>query len=194
MYRVRNMALVAAVAAVMLGLSARADDKKQEKKDAGPPMPKPTKEHGLLKQFEGTWDAVVKEFGAPGQPASTSKGVEVAKVIGGGLWVLSDYKGSMAGMTFEGHGIYGYDPEKKKVIGTWVDSMQTNLSPMEGGFDTSGKVLTLVMEGPGPDGKPIKWQMVTKFVDNDHHTFTMSFPGPDGKYLPMMEISYTRKK
>ena len=44
--------------------------------------------------------------------------------FGGGFWLLLDYKGDFGGMKFEGKGATGYDPNKKKYVSTWVDSMR----------------------------------------------------------------------
>ena len=43
--------------------------------------------------------------------------------VTGGLWVASTFQGDFGGMTFEGRGQFGYDPAKKKYVGTWIDSM-----------------------------------------------------------------------
>ena len=50
----------------------------------------------------------------------------------GGLWVLSKFEGDFGGMKFEGRGQFGYDPIKKKYVGTWIDSMSPTLSVLEG--------------------------------------------------------------
>ena len=82
-----------------------------------PPMPEPTKEHEWLKQFVGEWESELEAFMEPGKPTVKSKGTEVCRAIGG-LWVIGEGKTDMGGMTY-GHLLtLGYDPEKKKYIGT----------------------------------------------------------------------------
>src|SRR5262249_52422264 len=90
----------------------------------GPPLPKPTAEHKVLAQEAGAWDGTIKMFMAgPDAPPSVSKGVETNTLGLGGFWMLSEFKGEFGGMPFEGRGTFGYDPVKKKYVGTWIDSM-----------------------------------------------------------------------
>jgi hypothetical protein len=150
------------------------------------PEVKPGPEHQTLKNLAGTWDATV-EMMQPGVPAS--KGVETNKLLADGLWVVSDFKSQMGEKPFEGHGVWGYDPVKKKYVGTWVDSMTASLTLSEGTFDAATKTATDIMEGPGPDGKPMKIKATTVWKDNDTRVFTM-FMGEQ----PSMRITYTRRK
>src|SRR5262245_42036864 len=76
-----------------------------------PNMPKPGPEHMVLKDFIGTWDANIEMAGMP-----ASKGSSVYKAGPGEFWVTSEFKGDFGGMPFAGHGISGYDPNKKKYI------------------------------------------------------------------------------
>ena len=84
----------------------------------------------------GTWDATIKTYMAgPGAEPSVSKGTEVNEVMPGGLWVLSKFDGDFGGMKFQGRGQFGFDPIKKKYVGTWIDSTSTILSMLEGEYD-----------------------------------------------------------
>ena len=87
-------------------------------------MPTPGPEHEMLKKDVGTWDATVEMFMAPGAPPAVSKGTETVTMLGG-FWQVGEFKSEMIGQPFEGQGITGYDPAKKKFVGTWVDTMST---------------------------------------------------------------------
>ncbi len=148
----------------------------------------PGPEHERLKKLQGTWDAVVK-FGA-----EESKATMIYKMEVGGLWLTSDFQGDFGGQKFQGKGFDSYDPIKKKYVGVWIDSMSTSPMISEGTYDKDGKVLTMTGEGPGPDGKPMKFKMTTEHKDADTMLWTMLNVGPDGKEFPMLSIAYKRKK
>ena len=104
-------------------------------------MPKPTPEHERLAKGVGTWDATIKSWmQGPDAEPMVSKGVEMVKLMPGGLWSLSEFHGKFGDADFHGAGQTGYDPAKKKYIGTWVDSMETSITMMEGDFDPQTKI------------------------------------------------------
>lgn len=142
-----------------------------------------------LKMGAGTWDATVH------MGPETSKGTEVVRIIGDGMWLVTDFESTMGGMPFAGHGITGFDAKKKMYVGVWVDSMSPHAMHMEGTLDATGKKMTMTGEAPDPaTGKMIKHTMVETWVDADTREFVMSMPGPDGKAMETMKIVYKRRK
>jgi hypothetical protein len=157
--------------------------------------PKPGRQHEFLKQFEGTWDAAAKFQGEPGKPMMESKGVETATLGLGGFWLTYEYKGEMMGAPFTGHGTMGYDQQKQKYVGTWIDSMKSGLFISEGTGDEHGKVFTMIAQGYcDAEGKSITMKQVSEIKDHDHWTLTFLSPNPDGKETVMGTIEYTRRK
>jgi len=188
---------VLAAGALAIGAAAAQESKKPAagaaKEQAMPPAPKPGPEHAILKRDEGVWDAKVEmHMGPPGSPAQVSTGVETNTMIGG-FWLVSDFLGTMEDQPFHGHGTFGYDSSRKKYIGLWVDSMSTSPFRSEGNYDPASNTLTMMGEGVGGDGKPMKVREVVKWIDPNNKTFTMYMPGPDGKEVPGMTITYKRK-
>lgn len=156
--------------------------------------PKPGKEHELLKQFEGEWEATAKFMGEPGKDPVVSKSKESARIIAGGLFLVFDDEGEMFGQKFTGHGTMGYDVHKKKFTGTWIDSMATGVYLIESTVDATGKVFTEWMEGTDPQsGKPMKMKMVHEVKDRDHRVLRFFMDGPDGKEIETGAIAYQRK-
>jgi hypothetical protein len=149
--------------------------------------PKPGAEHKELQKLAGTWDTVMDFAG------QKSKGTATYKSICGGMWVQSDFQGEFGGQKFEGHGLDGYDLNKKKFVGVWVDSMSSTPMNMEGDFDEAKKQLVMKGEMPGPDGKMQKFKSVSEIKDDDHFTFKM-YTGGEGQEQLAFTIEYTRKK
>ena len=157
-------------------------------------MPGPVKEHQLLQKFVGEWESEGEAFMAPGQPPTKLKGVESSRLIGG-FWFVAQIKSTVADFPYEQILTIGYDPAKKKYIGTVVDSMTSHIWQFEGTFDVTGNILTWETEGPVPSPQtPSKFREVTELKSLDHKVFTSSILGPDGSWNTIMAINIRRKK
>jgi hypothetical protein len=162
----------------------------------GPPTPKPTAEHEMLAKDAGTWDATIKSWmSGPEAAPVVSQGVEVVKVMPGGLWITNEFDGKFGDMPFHGNGQTGYDTKKKKFVGTWVDSMTTEIMNMEGDYDSATQTLTTYAKGTEPSGKPYEAKMTSKRQGDDTRVFTMFAKSDEtkGEFVKMMEITYKRK-
>jgi len=156
----------------------------------------PQKEHQWLQKLVGEWTIEGEAEMGPGQPTSKSKGAESVRSLGG-LWFLAEGKGEMPGggeattlMTL------GYDPQKRRYVGTWVGSMMTHLWVYEGELDAAGRVLTLAAEGPNmaAEGKTAMYRDVIEFESNDHRTLTSYMQGDDGQWQRFMTAHYRRTR
>lgn len=161
---------------------------------AQPPAPTPQKEHAWLKQFVGEWESE-SEGTMPGQPPMKCKGTMSSKMLGE-FWVVSNLTGNMGSMTMNGLQTIGYDSEKKKYVGTWVDNMMNHLWKYEGTVDDSGKKLTLEADGPSftQPGKTGKYRDAYEFKSTDHIYMTSSMLTDDGKWVTFMTAQVKRKK
>lgn len=160
-------------------------------------MPGPEKEHGWLEQLVGEWTTETDMSAMPGQPPTTEKckGTESVRSLGG-FWTISEFKGTMpGGEPMSGVMTLGYDAQKKKYIGTWVDSSNSHMWHYLGTMDAAGKVLTLEAEGPDmtTPGKTAKYRDVIELKSKTERTLTSSFQGPDGKWTQMMIATVRRK-
>jgi len=175
-----------------LALSAAEEAKPSQPQEMK--MPQPQKEHEWMKQLNGEWDTESEMIMDPAKPPEKAKGTESNRMLGG-FWVISENKGDMMGSPFAGILTLGYDPEKKKYVGTWVDSMTSILWQYTGSVDAAGKALTLETEGPCPQqpGKLIKCRETIEIKDKDTKVFTSTFE-QDGKWVTMLTVKYTRKK
>jgi hypothetical protein len=189
---------VVVAALFCLSVVAVAQDEKRQlpgkdEKKQGMPTFTPAKEHQLLKQFDGDWEFTSK-CSMPGQEPMEGKGTETVRMTYGGFWCDVEDKGVMAGKDWSGRGLIGWDPQKKKYCGVWVDSMTPYLCKFEGEADAGGKMFTFKTKGFDPmTNKEAEHRMVWEFKDQDHRT--MKFFGKDdtGKEVLFSEVTYTRK-
>jgi hypothetical protein len=181
--RVFGMAAVAVAATVLVG-SAQGQEME---------IPKPRPEHEILKKDVGVWDATVESSMSPEGKATVTKGVETNTLFDGGLWLVQDFKGEFFGTPFQGHGVTGYDPAKKKYVGTWVDSMTMGLSKVEGTYDPKTKTMNASMESPAPDGSMMKMRSTSEWKDENTRVFTMYASASKDKEMAVMKITYKRR-
>lgn len=183
-----KLALVGTLLTLLAGTTAlRAQE--------APAFPTPQKEHQWLQQLAGEWTTEAEANFGPGQPPLKCSGTESVRSIGG-FWVVSESKSTPMGMPMTGVMTLGFDPQKKKYIGTWIDSATNHLWKYEGTLDAAGKVLTLEADGPNllEPGKTGKYRDAIELKSKDHKVLTSSMLGPDGKWVTFMTQNARRKK
>ncbi len=153
------------------------------------------KEHEWLQKLVGEWTFEAEATMEPGKPPERSTGTENVRSLGG-LWILAEGQGDMPGcgpatmlMTL------GYDPQKKRYVGTWVGSMMSHLWVYDGALDAAERVLTLDAEGPSmaAEGELAKYRDVIELKSDDHRVLTSHALGDDGEWHRFMTASYRRK-
>ena len=150
--------------------------------------------HKVFAGLAGTYDVVAKMWMNPAAPPMESKGTSTKTVLWDGRYLAEEFSGDMMGAPFQGKSITGFDNQKKKYIGTWMDSMSTAIMYSEGTYDAGSKTLTLTSKMYDPMvKKEVPIRMVTKFVDPTTHVFEFYGQGPDGKEMKSMEITYKKK-
>jgi hypothetical protein len=114
----------------------------------------------------------------------------------GGLWILAEGQsqmpdGSPATMIMT----LGYDPQRKRFVGTFIGSMMTHLWVYDGGLDAAEKVLSLNTEGPdmAAEGKMATFRDVIEFKSDDHRVLRSHMLGDDGKWREVVTAHYRRK-
>jgi hypothetical protein len=156
------------------------------------PAPAALPEHQHLEQEVGVWDATVKFWPTPDAPAMESKARETGEMVGG-LWLVSKFEGDFGGIPFTGHGQYGYDPQKKKYVGTWIDSMSPYMQTMEGEYNETENSLVMIGTGRDPQtGAEYKSKNVTRYKEDGTRVFEMFGPDSEGEMRKMMEIEFRR--
>jgi Protein of unknown function (DUF1579) len=159
-------------------------------------FPKPGPEHDWLQQFVGEWETDVECSAEPGEPPMKSKGTESVRPIGE-FWIIAESKSTVMEKPMTSVLTLGYDPEKKKYIGTWVGSCNNYLWGYLGAANAAAKILTLETEDPCPMAAPgtlAKFKEVIEVKSKDHRVFTSSMRREDGKWATIATINYRRKK
>jgi hypothetical protein len=156
-----------------------------------PTQAEPQAEHKWLQRLVGEW-TYEGEAEGPNGYKDKPNGTESVRSIGG-LWIIAEGQGEMGGDPSTSIMTLGYDPEKKKFVGTWLGSGMTNLWIYEGTL--KGDVLTLDCEGSAFDGsgKTAKYQDIIEMKSDDHRTLTSRAQGDDGKWQQFMETHYRRR-
>jgi len=159
-------------------------------------MAEPQKEHEWLQKLVGEWIYESEATMEPGKPPNRFSGTENVRSLGG-LWILAEGQGEMpGGGTATTMMTLGYDPQKKRFVGTWVGSMMTYLWVYDGELDAAERVLTLNAEGPSmaTEGKIEKYKDVIEFKNDNHRVLTSRMLGDDGKWHGFMTANYRRKR
>ena len=159
-------------------------------------MAEPRKEHEWLQKLVGEWTYESEATMEPGKPPMRFSGTENVRSLGG-LWILAEGQGEMpGGGTATTMMTLGYDPQKKRFVGTWVGSMMTYLWVYDGELDAAESVLTLNAEGPSiaTEGKIEKYKDVIEFKNDNHRVLTSHMLGDDGEWHGFMTANYRRKR
>lgn len=158
-------------------------------------FPEPSPEHKILMKDAGEWKCDIKMWEPGSDESISSKGTESTKMIGK-MWVIADFKSEFFGAEFTGQATSGYDPIKKKFVGTWVDSMTPHMMLTEGSYDKETDTMTWHSTGTDPaTGKVQKGKNVVVYKGEDSRVMTMYMQVPGGDELfKALEITYTRKK
>lgn len=155
----------------------------------------PGEQHKMMAKTDGEWNTDITMWMEPNGQPQKSKGTCSNKMIMGGRYQESKYKGNFMGMPMEGMGLMAYDNAKKVFRSTWIDNMGTGVMVISGPWDEASKSINL--EGTQTDpitGKDCKIREVLKFVDDKTHVMEMYMTPPGGgEEFKSMEIKFTKK-
>lgn len=150
--------------------------------------------HKVLAMGLGTWNTEMTGWWEEGKPPMVTKGTCEFKMIMGGRYKQSTFKGDMMGMPFEGMGITAYDNAAKVFVDTWIDNMGTGIMTMQGSYDAAAKTI----ESKGTCMDPVArvektMRSVMKMVDDKNMVMEMYETLKGGTERKTMEIKYAKK-
>ncbi|HLL88841.1 MAG TPA: DUF1579 domain-containing protein [Tepidisphaeraceae bacterium] len=155
----------------------------------------PDDNHRWLHQLVGEWHY---EMDSP-EAGKTFTGRERVRKLGD-LWVVGESDMPTPDGT-TGHAIItlGFDPKKRKFVGTWVGTMMPNLWVYEGELDAARRSLSLYSVGPAFDEScmPVgegtsRYRDTIELHGPDRRTFTGAVQQPDGTWKQFMKSDYRR--
>jgi hypothetical protein len=153
---------------------------------------RPRAEHKILNLFAGGWkaeslykDEDMGEFKALGR--------ETSELVCTGKWLVQDLEAEVLGAPYRGHGILGFDPNKRRYVGVWIDDQLDHLSLSEGSWDRDARQLTMYAQTRDRYGKPAAQKMVTTFRD-DGTRHEEVFIATGGEETSIYETVYERDK
>ncbi|HLP07164.1 MAG TPA: DUF1579 domain-containing protein [Opitutaceae bacterium] len=155
----------------------------------------PQEEHRWLQKLVGEWLFESEAIMEPGQPPMKHSGTETVRAIGD-IWIQGEGHGEMPGggkatmlLTL------GYDPQKKRFVGTWLGSMMTHLWVYDGELDAAKRVLSLTAQGPdmSTEGKMATYKDMIELRSDDHRVLTSQVLGEDGQWHRFMTAHYRRR-
>jgi hypothetical protein len=150
--------------------------------------PTPTPEHKFIQQSAGTWDATITLPGAPPMKGT----LEIKKL--GGLWTTSTLKADFGPIKYEGRGTSGYDPRKKKFVGSWADNISDSLAVLEGAVDLKTETTTTTWSQALPDGTTAHFKLVTARDGDDKMKGVYHRGATPDDLKEIMTIEYVRAK
>lgn len=155
-------------------------------------FPKPTAEHGKLREHAGVWK-VQSSFYMDPDPSTPPMVVEAQETIEmfGDFWTCSVYESDFMGQPFRGQATLGYDPEKKEYVSTWIDTMSPTFFHFRGNFEGD----TLEMKGRAFDcmsKMEANYRTTEVHKSPNERVFEMFMEMPDGNEFKMMTHVYTR--
>lgn len=151
-------------------------------------MQQPGVVHQQLARLAGTWRGAETMHPSPWAPEGfEAQSRWTARMALNGFYLLAEYAQIVGGqVTFEGHGVYGFDPRQERYTMHWFDSM---------GADPGAPALGTL------DGDRLEFRNVTPM---GHGRFTYTLEGPDRfrflmehsadgeRFTTLMEGTYTR--
>jgi len=149
--------------------------------------------HKALAGMTGTYEAKIKSWNEAGKPPTEETGTATRSMALDGRVLVEEFKGSMMGMPFTGHGMHGYDNVTGKHWSTWMDSMSTGLMVSEGTCDAKNACTYKGTWNDAVKKAPVTSRMTSRWASPTVEVFEMYGPGRDGKEMKMMEITYTKK-
>lgn len=147
-----------------------------------------------LRLEEGTWDADVTFFENE-KETGKAKGVQVNTMLANGHWITNDFKIPATGTlpSYQGHGVWGFDPVAKTYVNTWVDTNDRTVRTDYGFWYAKDRTMVWSSKQSDGQGHFVDYRMTEEFKGDVRvftvHQLAMVRPNP---YL-LLRIVFTKR-
>ena len=148
--------------------------------------------HLWLAESVGSWKVACFYYTESGQPPMEVQGTDHVEMFGP-FWRIGRFEADMPGGKVIGTSAVGYDPNKKKFIGTWFDSSSPFLYSYQGEYDDSKAVLGMSGLNTDPTtGRDTVYRSVEHLQLPDRRTLDLFVLLADGEEFKVLTYDYTR--
>ncbi|MCP5021083.1 MAG: DUF1579 domain-containing protein [bacterium] len=148
-------------------------------------------QHKVVMQAVGNWEGTLT-MNVPGMPEPMVMSCTETITGVGDLWTVSRFESNYMGTEFVRSSTFGYDTEKKAFVSTWVDSMSTTITNMEGQYDEATSSVTSNYQAKdSATGKMVDKRSVCTW---DTDSYVCKFYDVAEEETLMMTIEMKRKK
>ena len=151
-------------------------------------MPKPTEDHKRLHAMAGTWKSDETLYPSPWDPNQRkAQGRAECRIALDGLVVVTDYEQLKDGKAgYRGHGVFGFDAQKRQPYMQWADNMMPIAAATVWG-SWEANVLTFEMSGPQGMNR-----YVYAFEKDGSYTFSIQWSKDGGSWQKFMDGRFAR--
>ena len=144
--------------------------------------------HKMMADENGTWKCDMTFWMEPNGKPQKATSTAVIKMILGGRYQESSYKGMMMGQSFEGKSTLAYNNASKEYTTTFIDNMGTGMLVAIGKYDEKSKSIEFKGDMINPlNGKKTPYRELYTFVDAATRKMEM-FEVKKGEEFKSMEI------
>jgi hypothetical protein len=153
-------------------------------------MPGPM--HQKFNEWSGHWQERIKSWIKEGGKPAEYQLMCDCRPIMDGRFLLTEVRGVVNGMPYEGQEILGWDNARKIYVSSWIDNQGTGIMNMEGSFDEASNTITFRGSVSSPSSpEPVKVRVVWK-IKSPSQIEKEFYVEREGKESKTMEVNMMR--
>lgn len=156
-------------------------------------VPQPSDAHRFVQEAVGTWKVACTYYMDPTQPPMECEATDTIEAVGP-FWTVSRFVCPLPDNNeLVGKATLGYDPNKGKYVGFWIDSCTTTPFYYEGDYDADSKTLAMSGSGYFPMFQAeCPYRMTNRENDDGTRTFEMFVTMPGAPEMKLFTYVYSR--